>query len=72
MIRDTKHTCCEQCYHYDRSVWLGQSWEVCNRWGFRLHPEQGISEEECDSFVTEKQWRSRQQLEEMSRKRKRK
>lgn len=52
---DTKCLQCEQdCAHFahDRYEPGGEPYEACRFYGYILHPEKGISEEDCEGYIT--------------------
>lgn len=56
---DAKSISCNICRWYERK----NGNESCTYWGYRLHPELGVSLEPCPSLMTDAQYAQAQRLE---------
>ena len=60
---DEKCLLCERCfYHAFGNYPDGRPYEACRFFGYILHPEKGISEEDCTGFITPEDKRKRDEL----------
>lgn len=62
---------CEGCHFFGDGVFPnGKPYKACRRYGYILHPEKGVSLENCTGFRTEEQWRTEEKLKEKLKKEK--
>lgn len=64
---------CPDCYYYQDGKYSdGKAYMACRYYGYILHPEKGISEEECNGFKTEAQYKREQEQQKKNDERRRK
>lgn len=59
---DEKCELCDKDCHYlaNDNFPNGKPYEACRFYGYILHPEKGISKEDCKGYISEQKWQAQE------------